>query len=67
MTAVSYGVFDIYRERALGVLRHQLSHRLHSVFEMGAINTCRSFIPVDSPAYRLVKHAYRAVKKPRLS
>jgi hypothetical protein len=60
--------FDAYRERApWEYLRHQLSLRLHDVFEQGAINTLRSFVPINSPSYRLVRRAYRVVKKPRLS
>ena len=60
--------FDAYRERApWEYLRHQLSLRLHGVFEQGAINTLRLFLPINSPSYRLVRRAYRVVKKPRLS
>ena len=60
--------FDAYRERApWEYLRHQLSLRLHGVFEQGAINTFRSFVPINSPPYRLVRRAYRVLKKPRLS
>jgi hypothetical protein len=60
--------FRAYRERApREYLRHQVSRRLHGVFEEGVINAFRSFVPFDSPAYRLAKRAYRAVKKPRLS
>jgi hypothetical protein len=60
--------FRAYRDRApVEYFRHQLSHRLHRVFEEGAINVFRSFVPLDSRAYRLVKFAYRAVKRPRLT
>jgi hypothetical protein len=60
--------FRAYRDRApVEYFRHQLSHRLHRVFEEGAINVFRSFVPLDSRAYRLVKRAYRAVKPPQLT
>jgi hypothetical protein len=57
--------FAAYRERApREFLQHQWSRRLHGVFEQGAINTLRSFVPPSSPAYRLAKRVYRGVKKP---
>jgi hypothetical protein len=57
--------FAAYRERApRDFLHHQVSRRLHAVFEQGAINTLRTFVPPSSPAYRLAKRVYRGVKKP---
>jgi hypothetical protein len=57
--------FDAYRERApRDFLQHQLSRRLHGIFEEGAINAVRSFVPPTSPAYRLAKRVYRSFKKP---
>jgi hypothetical protein len=57
--------FDAYRERAPRDFLHpQWSRRLHGVFEQGAIDTLRAFVPPSSPVYRLAKRVYRGFKKP---
>lgn len=59
--------FAEYRHREPGnYLRHQMIEFIHHLLEERAIDTVRSFLPMESRTYQTTKKIYRTLKKPTM-